>query len=411
MVVVRFHLPLTMTNPFEALKQQNDAVVLGAELAGSGVVPGWPMHAVFEFTGACNLHCFMCGFEMLRDELREQGRTKFTMPVDMFRLIVKAAFPHIRTVNPTLGGEPFLVPYFDEFVHEVEKHGCKVEMYTNGMLMHGERLRALMPHLAHLTVSFDGATKATFEHVRGGADFDQILANVAEFAALRRELGLRRRVRFGFNVVIMRENLDELARIVEIAAANDVDVVTGCFVIETSKTVAQSSPTKCPARTNAALAEARATAARLGMRLEFPLDLPVEDGDAKASPSPPPPTEVSANASAAATPPEELPPISGNGPPPGYAGAYYCDMAWRKVFVGVNGEVMPCCSPTRPILGNAFQQPFEDIWNGAEYRRLREGLFSGQLTGYCRGCPYLQQAGALPYDSTPAGGASTSRSE
>jgi len=401
--------------PYESEKQQNDAAVAAAELAGSGTVAGWPMHAVFEFTGACNLHCFMCGFEMLRDELRGQGRTKFTMPVEMFRLVAKAAFPHIRTVNPTLGGEPFVLPYFDEFLQEVERYGCRVEMYTNGVLMHGERLRKLMPHLAHLTVSFDGATKPTFELIRTGAKFETVLANVGEFARLRRELGLRARIRFAFNVVLMRENLDELPAIVEIAAANDVDLVTACFVIETSERVKASSPALCPERTNAALAAAAATAARLGVRTEFPLPLPVAAGDeraaaaapvAAAAPEPLGTTECETDPAAcapggcdagAAAPAGGETVISGGGPPSDYRGAYYCDMAWRKVFVGVGGEVMPCCSPTRPILGNAFTEPWEAIWNGAEYQRLRRGLYTGELTDYCRKCPYLQQTGALPY--------------
>ncbi len=443
-----------MSLPYAAQKRQNDASVLAAELDGHGVVKGWPMHAVFEFTGACNLHCFMCGFEMLRDEMRGQGRTKFTMPIDMFRLVVKAAFPHIRTVNPTLGGEPFVLPYFDEFLQEVERHGIKVEMYTNGMLMRGERLAKLMPHLAHLTVSFDGATKATFEHVRGGANFEQILENVAEFARLRRELGLRKQVRFGFNIVIMRENIDELAQIIEIAAANDVDLVTGCFVIVTSERIRASSPMSCPERTNAALAKAREVAARLGMHTELPLPLPLDGAEPSEGPgiganvvgaaasakpaivvgevmAPPLTLAVDAAATAESSATADAPacgaacvaeqpagigqaegqaegqwatadsdapsPVSGNGPPAGYRGAYYCDMAWRKVFVALHGEVMPCCSPTRPIFGNAFETPFEAIWNGPDYRRLREGLFSGDLTDYCRKCPYLQQAGVVPY--------------
>jgi radical SAM protein with 4Fe4S-binding SPASM domain len=435
-----------VSHPYLALKQHNDARVLAAELAGSGVVDGWPMHAVFEFTGACNLHCFMCGFEMLRDDMRAQGRTKFTMPVEMFRLVVKAAFPHIRTVNPTLGGEPFVLPYFDEFITEVARYGLKVEMFTNGMLMRGDKLRALMPHLSSLTVSFDGATKATFEHVRGGADFAQIMANIREFVALRQELGLRRKVRFGFNIVIMRENLDELAQIIEIAAAHEVDVVSGCFMVVTHERIRSSSPTLEPARTNAALALARQAAARLGVHTELPLPLPLQGAIAAEGPgvgdSAPATTRAAASTAPSTAPIVAAAPVAGadqpadaaapapavaqdpapqsasasatesaqwatadsdtspawiGGPPAGYRGAYYCDMAWRKVFVAVHGEVMPCCSPTRPILGNAFQEPFEQIWNGAEYRRLREGLFTGDLTDYCRKCPYLQQTGALPY--------------
>jgi radical SAM protein with 4Fe4S-binding SPASM domain len=223
----------------------------------------------------------------------------------------------------------------------------------------------------------------------------------------------------------MRENIDELEQIVEIAAQNDVDLVTACFVIVTSEAIRASSPTACPERTNAALARAGATAARLGVRTEFPLPLPLEGalpsavetpvlpppdagaGSGAPAPAEPATAEGACGAGSCDSDPGDAPadvPLSGNGPPEDYRGAYYCDMAWRKVFVGVGGEVMPCCSPTRPILGNAFQQPFEAIWNSAEYQRLRRGLYTGELTDYCRKCPYLQQTGALPYARAEGGG-------
>jgi MoaA/NifB/PqqE/SkfB family radical SAM enzyme len=74
-------------------------------------------------------------------------------------------------------------------------------------------------------------------------------------------------------------------------------------------------------------------------------------------------------------------------------------MPWRVTFVGQMGDVAPCCAPGRPVLGNVFERDFMDIWNGPEYRELREGFITGRLTEYCRGCLYLQEAGVMPYDA------------
>ena len=52
------------------------------------------------------------------------------------------------------------------------------------------------------------------------------MENLGEFARLRREMGLRDRVHFQFHVTLMRENIQELPRIIEIAAAHDADLVT-----------------------------------------------------------------------------------------------------------------------------------------------------------------------------------------
>ncbi len=430
--------------PFEDAKRVNDQRVLAAERHGSGTVDGWPMHGVFEFTGACNLHCFMCGYEMLRDDLRAAGRPRFTMPLETFRMVAERAFPHMRTINPTLSGEPFVLPYFEEFIDTVARFGCKLEMFTNGMLLCGDRMEHMMPHLQRLTVSFDGASKATFEHVRTGGDFDTVMTNVRAFARARRHLGLRHDIKFCFNVVLMRENVHELPRIMEIAAANDVDFVSACYVIITSERIRASSPMHCPEVTNRALDEARAIAASHGIEIEFPEPLPPDaaarlaaaaaestsdgpppdahqESTAEQTPTAQAPEQLAAApsapaagspvptvASAAQTPePKECGAAASHEPsettlpmaqPADYGGKYYCDMPWRRVFVGLNGEVFPCCAPDRPILGNAFEQEFEDIWNGPEYQRLRVGLYTGELTDYCRKCPYLQKAGALPYE-------------
>jgi radical SAM protein with 4Fe4S-binding SPASM domain len=63
----------------------------------------------------------------------------------------------------------------------------------------------------------------------------------------------------------------------------------------------------------------------------------------------------------------------------------------------MDGEAFPCCAPVRPMVGNVFQQDFFAIWNSPECQRLRDGLYNGELTDYCRRCPFLQQTGDMVY--------------
>lgn len=411
---------------------ENEARVLEAERQGRAVVDGWPIMVVFEFTGACNLHCFMCGFEMLRDDLRTQGRTKFTLPVETFRVIAEKAFPHISIVNPTVSGEPLMLPYFDELLDHADRFYCKLALFSNGTLLSGERLEKLMPHLASLTISFDGATKETFEHIRTGAKFDQVKRNVANFAKLRRDLGLQDQIDFEFNVTLLRENVGELPRIVEIAAANDVDKINAGYLMINRDTVLDSSPMNCPDATNRALKEARARADELGLTVQFPELLPedaaenlrvdrsTENREPVSVPPPLPdrPTgSAERNQAPAGRETEDPVEETGHtrvetpatvvnegaarlsGMPPEWKGKYYCNMPWRVTFIGQTGEVAPCCAPGRPVLGNIFEQDFMEIWNGPKYRELRQGFITGSLTEYCRGCLYLQEAGVMPYDA------------
>jgi radical SAM protein with 4Fe4S-binding SPASM domain len=69
----------------------------------------------------------------------------------------------------------------------------------------------------------------------------------------------------------------------------------------------------------------------------------------------------------------------------------------RRIYIGMDGEAFPCCAPVRPMVGNVFQQDFFAIWNSPECQRLRDGLYNGELTDYCRRCPFLQQTGDMVY--------------
>ena len=169
-----------------------------------------------------------------------------SLPVETFRMIAEKAFPHLTLVVPTLSGEPFVLPYWDEMIENVEKYGCKLDLTTNGMLMRGERLRKVLPHLSNLVISLDGATKETFEYVRTGADFDVVMENLAELTALRREMGLGDELTVSFNVTLLRENIAELPQIIEIAAAHDVKLVTGAFMIVFDQKLVGSSPLNNP---------------------------------------------------------------------------------------------------------------------------------------------------------------------
>jgi MoaA/NifB/PqqE/SkfB family radical SAM enzyme len=411
---------VSQENDYRQLTRENEHQAFEAEREGKLVVDNWPVKMCFEFTGACNLHCFMCGCEMVRDGLRGRGVKNFSLPVETFRTIAAKAFPRLSLVVPTLSGEPFVLPYWDELIEQVQKYGCKLDITTNGMLMRGERLRRLLPHLANLVISFDGATKETFEHVRTGADFGVVMENLKELTALRKEMGLTQdRLMVSFNVTLMRENIAELPQIIEIAAAHDIELVTGAFMIVFDKNLRSSSPLTCPEVTNRALTEARARAEELGVEARLPVAV---SGAAETEPETvvteapaPEPKSAAAAKPEPEAPPEETPPAESNdleplplaanatdephlltsGMPPDWKGKYYCNFPWRTVFVHQNGDVAPCCSSGRPVFGNAYEKDFMEIWNGPEYQRLREGLITGNLTDYCRNCTFLQEAGSL----------------
>lgn len=60
---------------------------------------------------------------------------------------------------------------------------------------------------------------------------------------------------------------------------------------------------------------------------------------------------------------------------------------------GKTGAVHPCCQvlgrDEEAVLGHMSENTFDEIWNGEEYQKLREGHTTGEYPSYCKGCDFL----------------------
>jgi len=371
------------------LTRENEAAALAAEAAGSPRVDALPMKITFEFTGDCNLHCFFCNCEFGRNALRRQGIHRFAMDEASFRTLAEAAFPRATLVNPTVIGEPLTFPHFDLLLDYAERYAVKLELITNGMLLHGPRLERLMPLLDRLTISFDGGTRETFERCRTGSRFDRVIENLRAFRELRRERGLRREVKFHFAVTLMRENIEDLPRIVEWAHELDADEVCASHLKVFSPDLKNSSLFAHQALSNACVRKATRKARELAIRFSAPVPFAIEGEEARADVDPVNVREIGLENSTQPAPEAPAPAWAVNRP--------WCRYAWRQVFISQAGDVAPCCTEGRPVVGNVFRDDWDAIWNGVEYRLLREGLHQQRLRPYCAACPILAEQGMIDY--------------
>ncbi|MFT7618390.1 MAG: MoaA/NifB/PqqE/SkfB family radical SAM enzyme [Planctomycetota bacterium] len=401
------------TDEFTAITRANEAKALKAELEADAIVNAVPMKITFEFTGDCNLHCFFCDCEFGRNEYRKKGVHKFAMDENMFRAMAETAFPHVSVVNPTVIGEPMTFPHFDLMVEYAEKYDVKLEIVTNGMLLKNPRLESMMPLLDRLTMSFDGGTKETFEHCRTGSKFDVIIKNLRDFRDLRKSLNLTKQVKFTFGVTLMRENIEEFPRIVEWAHELDVDEVSAGHLLVFTKELRGSSLFEHKALANEWILKAKKRADELGVKLTAPALFDLQD-DVVAEISTRteeldaevgaigmiPRMDDNDGATQSEVPDRDVELLQTESPPPAWAaekGRYWCQFAWRQVFVSIAGHVSPCCHQSRPVVGNVFEQDWDEIWNGKEYQALRRGLYEGKPMPYCGSCSLLAEQGLVDY--------------
>jgi radical SAM protein with 4Fe4S-binding SPASM domain len=76
-----------------------------------------------------------------------------------------------------------------------ERHGISTLLSTNGTFLDEKAsARLLDSPLAHITLSFDGASKETYEHYRKGARFEKVRDNFVRFARMKQERGSKLQV-------------------------------------------------------------------------------------------------------------------------------------------------------------------------------------------------------------------------
>jgi MoaA/NifB/PqqE/SkfB family radical SAM enzyme len=66
----------------------------------------------------------------------------------------------------------------------------------------------------------------------------------------------------------------------------------------------------------------------------------------------------------------------------------FCTYPWRQMVLLPDGRVIPCCvwDESKGTLGSTTERSILDVWNGSEYDSLRASLIDGQPPAQCISC-------------------------
>ena len=165
----------------ERMRFTNRAKLLWSYLVRRERVPALPVEYIVETTAKCNLYCPMCPRET-------HPQPKEDMTDAIFDALVKGAArtgEHMMLIGL---GEPLLDPKIFDRIEYCERHGISTLLSTNGVLLDEAAAEKLLASpLAHITLSFDGASKESFELYRKGAKFERVRDNFVRFSKLKHE--------------------------------------------------------------------------------------------------------------------------------------------------------------------------------------------------------------------------------
>ncbi len=158
----------------------------------AAAVPEWPVQLELAMSNTCNLQCVMCVGE-LSSSIRAHREGLAPLPSvydDAFFAEFEYFLPHLERLK-FIGGEPFLSREAWRLwsrLDEIDRFP-RCHVTTNGTIRNRRVDWLLERFPVSFTVSLDGATAATFERIRQGARFAEVVANLDHFAEVARAHG------------------------------------------------------------------------------------------------------------------------------------------------------------------------------------------------------------------------------
>jgi radical SAM protein with 4Fe4S-binding SPASM domain len=146
---------------------------------------GKPLAFQIEATNYCNLRCPMCPHDLME---REVGYMSF----DLFKRVIDEVRGYSTEVRLHNMGESLFHRQIDQLIEYAKVNDIKTVLSSNASaLTERAAVKILDAGLDELLISFDGASKETYEFLREGARYDKVLEKVEAFLALRERRGAR----------------------------------------------------------------------------------------------------------------------------------------------------------------------------------------------------------------------------
>lgn len=370
---------MTSRLPSKVLRESENILQLAQDLAAGRLE--WksrPTEVEFGFNNHCNLLCVMCH--------QADGIPPKAMPPAAARGVLARILPHALHLTPSDASEP-LMNDLDEIVRLCTEHDVQLLLYCNATLLDEATFRKIAPVTHRLWFSVDSPHEATFEALRAGSDFDQVIGNIARIMPLAAQAGIE----IGFNAVVMAPNWRHMPDLVDFVAelgGHEMSMQellpnsTGYDELTIEGRVSEPE-------LGAMVAEVRRRALARGVSVHLQLHQPWGGY-----------IEVGPDQKASRAPLQEIRNLHMDSLAQMHPG--FCPMAMNYVKVTPDGAVYPCCrGPAELEMGNVLKQDFDAVWNGPKYREFRRQMFAGDYPPVCKTCVVLTGPAHFPGNTPP----------
>lgn len=206
-------------------------------LPREGTTGEWPIRIEFNLSNTCNLQCIQCNGE-LSSSIRHNREHRPPAPRvydDRFFDDLRRFVPHLRHAQ-FAGGEPFLAAESYRVWDLVAELNPDLDcIVVTNATQWNRRVRDVVERLRMSFVfSIDGMSKETYESIRIGADFAEVLENVERF----REVATRKGTTTSINHCLMRQNYRDFGALLLYAEERSMPVTVSVVRDPTSCSIA-----------------------------------------------------------------------------------------------------------------------------------------------------------------------------
>ena len=186
----------------------------------------------------CNFHCIMCEEHSKYSDFKQKllvktGIKRRLMPKEWLKNIFDEAKElGVKEIIPSTMGEPLLYEHFETILELCKINDIKLNLTTNGSFPRKsvkEWSKLIVPITSDIKISWNGATKETFEKIMQGSNYGTHIRNVKKLVKYRNEYFEKTGYycRITFQLTFLQNNMHELVDIVKLASKLGIDRIKG----------------------------------------------------------------------------------------------------------------------------------------------------------------------------------------
>ena len=333
-------------------------------LARKVELESFPWHVQIGADNRCNLRCAFC----LADAYRKEGRVHLQdqkirkNPLEIFQMLVPY-MPYWKLLSLTGPGESLINPKISQVIQLARSSsGCDIVITTNGILIN-QRLTNIFLDcgLTEVSISMDSLDPETYSRLRVNGKLEKVLRGIKFINDEKKRRGSSL-PRINITPTFFKQNIHELPYFVDFAAANGIHQLQASPGQVYREDWLSESLLGIPDLTRKIALQAEKKASEMGVTLINNLRMVyINRGN---------PLKRLFRRDE----PENFPTDPST-----------CMKPWSSLYVEPDGEVRPCCYQS-PVLGNIYEESFEEIWNGSRARELRLSMIDRTPPQPCVQC-------------------------